>query len=632
MVVKRGGKWYVKSTTGKNLGGPYDSKAAAVKRLRQVEYFKHHEGDSVRDLLGIRAHTEGSFRTEKFGGRDYMVVPVVALVEGVIHGVTAEYPELALASEFGKFPAGWNGRPVVMDHPEVIHDNQKVKVSANSPSILEKYQFGFLFNSRMDGTRLLTEAWIDVERANKLNDNSKQVITALQAGKPWEVSTGLFTGVHKVGGYRGAERYEAVWEGVVPDHLAFLPEGSVGACSLEDGCGAARQNSQYVTLRANCDGNYDPVCGCTTPTVANAEGKVVGRTIGMIMGDTTGDNAGSVTAPGDPAEDTSNVDTGKNKRGKKKKTTTTGTMDSTTAYQAHEFDPEEFLQQMLANQGVPEGMMDSDVRCILRDELCEMFPDAYPYVVGFTPSMVVYSLFDSIDSGRYTYQAPFTIDDATKEAEIDATQAVEVTLTTTITPAVEDDESAEGDVSAMAGNPASADNTSNTENSMTTAPKPGDTPAASPTTHAAPVAPAASSVPQPPAASVTSSAEPAAASPPAPAPQIRAQTADEYINSAPAGVREALQSAMRTHEAQKASAIAALKATSRCSFSDSALSVMSLEDLERLVQLAAVPNYSGQAPAQAPRTQSSFSGFAPPPPRLGDKAAAVAAPASTATH
>jgi hypothetical protein len=29
---------------GKNLGGPYRSKSQAVKRLRQVEYFKHHKG------------------------------------------------------------------------------------------------------------------------------------------------------------------------------------------------------------------------------------------------------------------------------------------------------------------------------------------------------------------------------------------------------------------------------------------------------------------------------------------------------------------------------------------------------------------------------------------------------------
>ncbi len=34
----------VSEKTGKNLGGPYKSRAAAVKRLQQVEYFKHKGG------------------------------------------------------------------------------------------------------------------------------------------------------------------------------------------------------------------------------------------------------------------------------------------------------------------------------------------------------------------------------------------------------------------------------------------------------------------------------------------------------------------------------------------------------------------------------------------------------------
>ena len=49
MIVKRSGGYYVvseKKTGGKrkNLGGPYKSRAHAVKRLRQVEYFKHAKG------------------------------------------------------------------------------------------------------------------------------------------------------------------------------------------------------------------------------------------------------------------------------------------------------------------------------------------------------------------------------------------------------------------------------------------------------------------------------------------------------------------------------------------------------------------------------------------------------------
>ena len=44
MIVKTGSGWVVKSEKGKNLGGPYSSRKAAVRRLRQVEYFKHKKG------------------------------------------------------------------------------------------------------------------------------------------------------------------------------------------------------------------------------------------------------------------------------------------------------------------------------------------------------------------------------------------------------------------------------------------------------------------------------------------------------------------------------------------------------------------------------------------------------------
>lgn len=51
MTIKKSGKGYKvvsestdKSGKHKNLGGPYKSKDAAEKRLRQVEYFKHKKG------------------------------------------------------------------------------------------------------------------------------------------------------------------------------------------------------------------------------------------------------------------------------------------------------------------------------------------------------------------------------------------------------------------------------------------------------------------------------------------------------------------------------------------------------------------------------------------------------------
>jgi hypothetical protein len=45
MIVKRKAGYFVISEKArKNLGGPYKTREEALKRLRQVEYFKHKGG------------------------------------------------------------------------------------------------------------------------------------------------------------------------------------------------------------------------------------------------------------------------------------------------------------------------------------------------------------------------------------------------------------------------------------------------------------------------------------------------------------------------------------------------------------------------------------------------------------
>ena len=44
MIRKTPKGYKVVSEKGKNLGGPYKTKAAAEKRLKQVEFFKHKKG------------------------------------------------------------------------------------------------------------------------------------------------------------------------------------------------------------------------------------------------------------------------------------------------------------------------------------------------------------------------------------------------------------------------------------------------------------------------------------------------------------------------------------------------------------------------------------------------------------
>lgn len=44
MIVKRRAGYFVLSKkTRRNLGGPYQTREEAIKRLRQVEFFKHQK-------------------------------------------------------------------------------------------------------------------------------------------------------------------------------------------------------------------------------------------------------------------------------------------------------------------------------------------------------------------------------------------------------------------------------------------------------------------------------------------------------------------------------------------------------------------------------------------------------------
>ena len=44
IIKKRDGYYVLSEKTRRNLGGPYKTREEAVKRLRQVEYFKHKKG------------------------------------------------------------------------------------------------------------------------------------------------------------------------------------------------------------------------------------------------------------------------------------------------------------------------------------------------------------------------------------------------------------------------------------------------------------------------------------------------------------------------------------------------------------------------------------------------------------
>lgn len=188
----------------------------------------------ARSILLIGA--TGTIRTAMFREKEHLVVPTVALIEGVIWPVNAEHPELVLFEEFSFAPQAWNGRPVVYGHPFMKGE----AVSANDPRILEGWAFGTVFNASLNSERkaLQMEAWIDPLRAAAIG--AQELVTRLNEGKTIEISVGVFTREQEKSGEFNGKHYDGIWRDPVPDHLALLPDGYIGACSNDMGCGAPR--------------------------------------------------------------------------------------------------------------------------------------------------------------------------------------------------------------------------------------------------------------------------------------------------------------------------------------------------------------------------------------------------------
>ena len=157
----------------------------------------------------------------------HLVAPVVMMVEGVHAG--SQGPLLHEISELGKFPASWNGIPVIIYHPK--KDGEYV--SANDPDIVDREVVGRVYNTEVDDKKLKAEIWLDED---KLNTVSEKVLNSINNKEEIEVSLGMFTDNEMVEGEYNGEEYVGIARNHRPDHLAILPD-QVGACSLADGCG-----------------------------------------------------------------------------------------------------------------------------------------------------------------------------------------------------------------------------------------------------------------------------------------------------------------------------------------------------------------------------------------------------------
>ena len=118
------------------------------------------------------------------------------------------------------------------------------------------------------------------------------MIERARAGEMIEVSVGAWVSAERSSGTADGQRYSAVWRDIVPDHLAMLPEGTEGACSVDMGCGAPRANAERprAEMRAADAGDEEDEM-TTTEKIRATIGSMV-RAIGALGRLTVGQDEG----------------------------------------------------------------------------------------------------------------------------------------------------------------------------------------------------------------------------------------------------------------------------------------------------------------------------------------------------
>jgi hypothetical protein len=188
-----------------------------------------------------------TIRHEELDGREYVVVPMSMILEGVHAG--SQGPIYYSKEELSKTPKMWNMKPILVYHP-------KYGDTATDLRIYKSQAIGMIMGTEWKNGKLKAEAWLDKEKVNKIEPD---ILESIERGEPMEVSTGLFADCVLDEGDWNGEHYTAVAQNIRADHLAILPNKD-GACSVEDGAGLLvnqaqqqQQREQKMTTVLNAD-------------------------------------------------------------------------------------------------------------------------------------------------------------------------------------------------------------------------------------------------------------------------------------------------------------------------------------------------------------------------------------------
>ena len=190
------------------------------------------ENASSQMVSGLISVALNKVREQIHQHRVHEVYSVTILQEMVLHGTgrAFEYgPALVPAAELEATAPLWSGVPILVNHPD---DGWSL---GNEQYIMNESGLGFLADPWFYDGKLTAELWIDQEVAEK---NERWIDIKMQAENgTLELSTGylLIQNEKKDGTLKG-DAYNSIHKGIIPLHLALLPEAT-GACSVASGCG-----------------------------------------------------------------------------------------------------------------------------------------------------------------------------------------------------------------------------------------------------------------------------------------------------------------------------------------------------------------------------------------------------------
>lgn len=256
MIVERGGKFYVQSEAGKNLGGPYDTREEAEKRLAQVEAFKKDAapcsackkacdsadgcscsdcscaGCEANDCAGAEGEMEhedakpklqrvaridrGELRPPKILPNGFLKVDARLTRTGVFEYRNSDGSirrELRLPEEVFREDSleTFSMAPVTDDHPPVFLN----------PKNVADWQKGHMGESvRADG-KFISGPMLITDAA---------LIKKMQRKDAVEVSCGYTCDLEERGGVTAdGERYDAIQRNIVGNHVAIVARGRAGS-------------------------------------------------------------------------------------------------------------------------------------------------------------------------------------------------------------------------------------------------------------------------------------------------------------------------------------------------------------------------------------------------------------------